>query len=115
MSIGSMLRLTRVAFDESQDFIVELDWVVADSHHEIGLLVRKANYVAQRMEQYTGIGRIVLCKHSLGHGCKHHRQAVLVCQLGNLGPQTGTDGTKAYGEKWLLCLFEELNHLVENL
>ena len=95
-------------------FVVEFHRVVADSHHEIGLLVRKANHVTQRMEKYTGIARIVL-EDFLGHGCKHHRQSVLVCQLGNLGLQTCTDGTKADGEKWLFCLFEELNHVVENV
>ena len=62
-------------------FVVELDRIVADGDDEIGVLMRLADDVAQRVEQHARIAGMILGEHALGHRRQHDGDLVRLGEL----------------------------------
>ena len=59
-------------------FVIEFHRIVADSQHQIGLLMGEPDLVAEGVEEDSGIAGMVLGQHALGHRRQHDGYPVLL-------------------------------------
>ena len=94
-------------------FVIELHRVVAHGQHQIGLLMRDADLVAERVEEDSGVTGMVLGQHAFRHRRQNDGDPVLLGESSDFALQFRLHGAETDREDRLARFGEELGRATQ--